>query len=224
MICSVCHTANAGVYVTAGSVRFLLDALPRYAVNGFVALTPRQVEDLLDTIFPPDLLLATHCHPDHYSDIFTSMAADHFPEMEIVRPWKNPSRTQLLRDAYSVQWFPLRHAHQSSSSQVQNYGYLIETEGCRIFCPGDADPRFPEVFALVDGLHPDIAILNFPWVTLPSARKVLNSMMPRCTVLTHLPSADSDPLGFHRAVEHAIWELPNTVVLDRFLQTVTFNL
>ena len=49
-------------------------------------------------------------------------------------------------------------------------------------------------------------------------------MMPRSTVLTHLPSADSDPLGFHRAVEHAIRELPNTVVLDRFLQTVTFDL
>lgn len=223
MVCSVCHTANAGVYVTIGSVRFLLDALPRHAVNGFAALTPQQAEELLDTVFPPDLLLVTHCHPDHYSDTFTAMAVDRFPEMEVIRPWKELSGTRLLRETYSVQWFPLRHAHQESAPQVQNYGYLIEAEGRRIFCPGDADPRFPEVFALVDGLRPDVAILNFPWVTLSSARKALNAMAPRCTVLTHLPPANNDPLGFHRAVEHAIQGLSNTVVLDRFMQTVTFD-
>ena len=57
------------------------------------------------------------------------------------------------------------------------------------------------------------------------ARPVRSRCAPclRSRVLTHLPPAGNDPLGFHRAVEHAMQGLPNTVVLDRFLQTVTFD-
>ena len=224
MRCSVYHTANAGVYVESGSLRFLLDALPRHAVNGFEALTAQQAEVLLDTILPPELFLVTHCHPDHYSDTFTALATERFPGMEVIRPWLDISRSQLARASYRVQWFPLRHAHQESAPQVQNYGYLLQTPELRIFCPGDADPRFPEVFELVDGLCPDLAILNFPWVTLPSARRALQAMAPRRIVLTHLPPASHDPLGFHRAVERAAAGMDNVTVLDGFLQRAVFDL
>lgn len=222
MLCSVCHTANAGVYVTAGSVRFLLDAFPDKPVDGFEAMTPPQVETLLRGI-SPDLLLVTHPHPDHHSDRLTRLAADRFPGMEIVCPWRRPS-AQLLWENCRVRWFPLPHAPQEVLQQVPNYGFLLETEGRRIFCPGDADPRDAQVRRLVEGLRPDLAILNFPWVTLPSARPVLAALDPRHTVLTHLPPADCDPLALHRAVETALPRLHDTVMLDGFLQTADFDL
>lgn len=224
--CTIYHTANAGIYFNVGGIGGFIDALPHHTVNGFDALTDQQARLLFDIVSlrPPDFLLATHNHPDHYSYSLMQQAHAYFPHMKLILPWSEMHNT-VSYENWSVEWFPLPHAHVDTAKYVDNYGVMIHCGKYRLFTPGDADPRFPEVYDRVAGLNPDIAFLNFPWITLPSASRCLNALNPRYSVISHLPTIDCGPINFHDAVQRALQSSHyNAVVLDTFLQKAEFDL
>lgn len=226
MRCHILHTANAGIFLRIGGTNCFIDAFPYHAVNGFDALTDQQVETLFRSIAPisPDFLLVTHDHPDHHSLSLTHRAVTHFPEMRVILPWEETFSNTSSGENWFVNWFSIPHAHATSATQVTNYGALIQCGKYRFFTPGDADPRFPGIYDLVNGLQPDVAFLNFPWITLPSASRNLSALQARHIIISHLPVATSDPFHFREAAQAALQMHPNAQILDQFMQEIVLTL
>ena len=62
------RTANAGVLLTLDDVKILLDGVSR-EVKPYPATPPKIKQELLSC--PPDVVLFTHDHPDHFDPDYT---------------------------------------------------------------------------------------------------------------------------------------------------------
>lgn len=220
MDCRLIFTANAGCILYAGELCILLDALHNQRTAEFSSLSPAQLQkvfELLDNC-PPKLMLITHRHPDHYSPELTAQARERYPEMLLIRP---SGAGHMERAGMRLEWFPLPHR----GGDGPNFGFLLDIGGKRIFTAGDAEPGAEETLKRVAGLSPELALLNFPWLSLRSGRQAFERLNPRQTCLFHLPFAEDDSFGYLAAVKELAGPLwPNVRVLCQFLQEENFKL
>ncbi|MBP3701864.1 MAG: hypothetical protein J6I64_08235, partial [Lachnospiraceae bacterium] len=70
---TVLYTANAGFFLAVNHITLAVDAFPRKADRGFSALTQNDFEALCQRSDLGDVryVIATHDHPDHYSQRWT---------------------------------------------------------------------------------------------------------------------------------------------------------
>ena len=247
--CRLLLTANAGIILELDGRRLLIDALHNTEHPHWSALTPEMTESVFSFLepAPPDAILCTHIHPDHYSAGLLERAAAAFPNAALIEPYRSGDASGEFRlsDALNIRWFSLPHMHTDAPFDPPNYGFLIEYRGKQIFTPGDADFSTEEIHALFSRLSReaageplpetasvghdrkgiDLALLNFPWITLKRGREALALLSPKQLALFHLPFADKDPLGYIPSTLHAAERFrPDAAVLCRFLQEVSFSL
>lgn len=211
------YVANAGVLVTLGDVRVLIDAPIREGIPPY-ATSDAAERDRLERARSPydrvDAILITHWHEDHFNaeavaahlslngraTLISSpevvarvrAAAPHLPVARMQGVLPAPGASTLLRvGVLPVRVLRIRH-NPARRLPEQHVGFLIgEREA--VLHTGDADPA-ADNFALLRALPPvDLALVPFWFMQSANNRQfVRDSIAPRRVVALHLPPADAD--------------------------------
>lgn len=227
--CVLTLTANAGVMGTLGGFAFALDALHTEETEEFSSLSPEMARTVLERgkALRPQAVLVTHAHRDHYSPRLTEAMLRECGA-PLVAPWQAPEvgSGELRLPGGVIRWLRLRHKGQPESGGEANFGFLIEAGGRTLFAAGDADPGDSAVRDSLAGLRPDIALLNFPWLTTRAGRAAFDALESAHTVLLHLPFRQDDAWGYVPAAEDAVnryYPHSDIRVMSEFLQTETID-
>jgi len=218
-------SANAGISIRIGKHRIWVDALHKDKQPGFSAVTDALYQQILrsDAFKAPDYICITHCHPDHYSESMVQEAAELWPSARLCLP----AQEGTVEDADLTLEF-IRLPHEGAQyADVLHYGILIRVAGKHILIPGDCETASPALAQAVVDRDIDLAILNFPWVTLSKGRDFLaRTMKPKHILLYHLPFAQDDVNGFLKSAQRNAQLLAQMDVrlLCKPLQTETVNI
>lgn len=220
MECEITLTANAGVIIAIAGKEILIDALHDEKTPRFSTLS----EDMVSTVWrrftthEPSAVMATHLHQDHFSRSLWDQARQRWPESTFVSPSMDLDGTVILEE--STQSIDLENMHIDAMllphegaeyKSVVNYGYFIEIEGFTILVLGDcALDATDQILALANGRSIDLALLNFPWVTLTRPRAFVQDVLsPKHLGLIHLPFSQDDRGGYRPATLKASEKLSN---------------
>lgn len=223
---AVTLTANAGIVLEWNGRVIWVDALHDTPVPGFSSVSPALWARIREALPPPDLLCFTHCHPDHYSPRLTAGALALWPAALPALPRQDFPRQLLLSgeearlSAGGMTLRFLRLPHDGPEN-VPLYGLLLSDGAYRILIAGDCEVACPALTRRLEGLSVDLAILNFPWLTLRKGRRYLEEVLrPRHLLLCHLPFCQDDANGWLDAARRAAAgsSLPDVRLLARPLQ------
>lgn len=232
---SVTLSANAGVAIDFGGHRVWVDALHNDKVAGFSAVCPKLQRRMMesDAFSNPNFICYTHCHPDHFSRELTAAARARWPNAILCLPEPMFSNQILVEGksfsysegGLSLRFLRLPHEGQQYAGCV-HYGILLSFLGKRIFIPGDCQVAADALAQAVADASIDVALLNFPWLTLKKGHAFLwQTLRPKHAVLYHLPFADDDINGYRQVAEktvagenrgniHMLYNPLQTIVLD----------
>lgn len=203
---AVTLTANAGVLMRfpcgAGCA---VDALHDEKQRGWSTVTPEMLPRIWSAFGPegPGLVMATHSHPDHFSPRLWAEARKMWPGAVLVSPEGEEGALRPQGElfsfeagGFSVEARRLPHEGREYAG-VPHYGYLISREGFTVLCAGDCAVCAPALAEWLGGRRPDLAILDFPWLTLTRGRRYTEDIIrPRRLFLCHLPFEGDDLGGY----------------------------
>jgi len=202
-------SANAGVALHCGSVRIWSDVLHNQQTPGFSAVTPA-IWKTLQThpdFTDPNVIFYTHCHPDHYSRDLTIQARKRFPDAKLILPKKEFPDQILLTGArchFRLLGLTMEFAHLTHEgvqyATISNYGCIIDDDGFHILIAGDCAVANPGLAKFVGNLSIDLALLDFPWVTLRKGRQFIEQYIrPKHLAVYHLPFVENNYWGYREA-------------------------
>ena len=249
---SITLTANEGILIQQGALRLLVDGIHRGG-GGFSPVPADLLEEMCRGEGPfgnVDLMLYTHCHPDHFhpGDTARYLAANRvkglfFPDEP---PFHRPDLLEAAaRSGASIRWLDspdgkvrlysplpgvhvgvcrLPHAGGKDFAGVGNYCFLLRLGGKNLFLPADAD-YLPEAFSrMLAGTPVDAALVNPLYVNKREGRASLAAIAPRELIVYHLPFEGMDQLHFRPAIQRDLerfaGELPPTRLLWNPRQTL----
>ena len=227
---TVTLSANAGVCVDIGGKRIWVDALHSKKVPGFSTVSPALLEKLMEapSFENPDAICYTHCHPDHFSREQTQLALEKWPAAKVFLPQQQFDRQELVAGENpefvlgDVKLRFLRLPHEGAQyANVIHYGLLILSGQGNVLITGDCAVAAPQLQQAVAGITVDVAILDFPWLTLRKGSQALESLNAKNILLYHLPFPEDDGNEFLLSAEKAVsrWEKGNATLLWNPLQT-----
>ena len=92
----------------------------------------------------------------------------------------------------SLRFFRLPH-DGAEFAHVPHYGLLISCGGFHILAPGDCEVASPQLAKALEGIPVDLALLDFPWVSLRRGQKFIQEVLrPRHLLVCHLPFAQDE--------------------------------
>ena len=228
--CAVTFSANAGLMIAWHGFRIWIDALHQEKTRRFSTLTSDMWADLQcnAALEPPDLICFTHCHPEHYSKELTAKAHTLWPKALLALPKKDFSDQILLAGPehscklgnVKITFFPLPHEGSAYAAEP-HYGVLLQDGEARILVAGDCAVATPLLAEQLGGKQLDLAILDFPWLTLRRGRDYVESILrPIHLLLCHLPFPPDDCEGYLKAAQIAAQKsaLQDVRLLTEFLQ------
>lgn len=228
---TVTLSANAGVSLEFGGHRIWVDALHTQKAPGFSCVDKQLQGRMLQSpaFAQPELILYTHCHPDHFSKELTQAARQLYPNAKLLLPeqqFADQIRITGHRYIYrhgDLELTFLRLPHEGAQyADVSHYGLILSWQEKHILLPGDCETASPVLAQEVRDLPIDAAILNFPWLTLKKGREFVRSVLrPKHWLVCHLPFEADDVNGYRRST-HAAAE--NVHILEEPLQTVTIEI
>ena len=207
--CSVMLTANAGLAIQIGGKCVLVDALHRG--GGEYSGVPKAAEEfVLNMNSLPDIVLAGHCHADHWSaEQWRAMRA-RFPEALFAAPVQEQGTTALNMPIHTlsrggIKIEALRMPHQGTEySDVANYAFWIESGGCAMLICGDSAIKQELFGRWLLGRKCDVMAAPFPWLVLSRGRKIISGeIKPEHLLICHLPAAKDDVNGYREKTEFA---------------------
>ena len=213
-------SANAGVAIEIGGIRIWVDALHDVQVPGFSTLRTQRLRQLwtAEAFQSPDVIVYTHCHPDHYSQQLTAEAHLRWPKARLILPQKEFAEQELVSgDGYTavvedvvLHFCRLPHESQHYTIDVPHYGLTITHGTEAILLPGDCAVASPALLPLIARQHFRLALLNFPWITHPKNRAFVDEILrPKHLLLCHLPFPADDVDGFIPAAARDAAKLRN---------------
>ena len=234
-LCQVTISANAGAALHVGGLRLWADALHRHKVPGFSCVTPELWARMKThpAFAAPDILFYTHRHPDHYSHTLIQETLQLWPRAELVSPERDFADQILLAGSESTIHYRdislrfRRLTHEGAEYvTVPHYGCLIDAAGFRILLTGDCALADPGLAEFIDGVPIDLAILDFPWITLKRGRTFVEEVIrPRHLLINHLPFAQDDIFGYRAAAAKcaAVTKAADVRLLQDPFQTEYFD-
>ncbi len=219
-------SANAGMSIQIDKHRIWVDALHNEKQAGFSAVSPELYQELLlsDAFQSPSYICVTHFHPDHYSETMVKQACKRWPAARLCLPQQKISK--VTDGGLELEFVRLPH-EGAQYADVLHYGILIGFGGKHILIPGDCETASPVLAQAIGDRQIDLAILNFPWVTLSKGRAFLSqSLKPKHILLCHLPFELDDGSGFRKSAQRNAQLLPQMDVrlLSEPLQTEIVNI
>ena len=216
--CTFTFTANTGGALALGPFRVWYDALHHQKVPGFSTLSPALLAEMEQSpaFAAPDVIFHSHCHADHFSRSLVSASRQRWPRAQIFLPEKVFSdQIPLEGSAVSAAVGELslhfqRLPHEGAQyAHVPHYGCLLEWRGYRVLLTGDCTVGCPELAEMTGGSGVDLALLDFPWLTLPRGREAIADLIrPRHLLIGHLPFSQDDRWGYRLASQRALDKLP----------------
>ena len=207
-------SANAGVILSDGERCLWIDALHRVPVAGFSCVSRLQWERMLDPalVSPPDLMLFSHYHPDHYSSSYLRGAHERYPAAAVASPRAElPDQILLAEEACKLEIKDVRilcrrTPHEGRGYEtVAHYSFLILWGEAVLFIPGDAALGSQALAELIGSRKISLALLNFPWVTRPSGIRFLAAHGdPKEEIIYHLPFAPDDTCRYRDLTARAL--------------------
>lgn len=233
--CKITLSANAGIAIHLGNHRIWVDALHHGQVCGFSTLSPKLLTAVAShpDFESPNLIFYTHCHPDHFSKELTQQAIEHWSLAQTVLPEKHFEHQHLLSkpleqlqlSELSMQFIRLPHEGEQFAD-VNHYGCVLNCNGFRVLIPGDcavASSILKEYLKETGQI--DLALLDFPWVTLEKGRQFIQQYIrPNHLIVYHLPFASDDVYGYRQATAKALSSVnvPDVRLLQEPLQIEQF--
>jgi len=218
--CKVTLTANAGVLIKSGGISILIDALHQDKVPSFSTLSNKILAAIRNSSeFLPDIMIVTHQHPDHYSKELVSEFLQRHPETIFVAPFCDfagqicleEDMQELSLHGLILHFKKVPHDGGEHYSDSINYACFMEFPEFSVLIPGDAEINAENLTDLIGTKQVDLALLNFPWITLPHGRNdILNKIKPKNIMIYHLPFT-LDDYGFRKAAERAAQKFSNTI-------------
>lgn len=214
-------TANAGIIIETGQKTVLIDAL--HEEDGVYGGLNRDMQEKLWQRFElhqPDLYICTHKHPDHHSEDLVRQAKERWNKCVFLVPDHSDSFT-FNGDGFTLQ--AVRTPHDGKKLRNEpNHAFFLQIGSLSTLAPGDCSTRDAACLTeLTHGKTVDLAVLNFPWITLNKARRFVDeSLRPRSIAIVHLPHSGSDMERYCAAALAAAEKsaCEKAVVLTKFLQ------
>lgn len=207
-------TANAGVVLHCDGLKLFSDALHRHKAESFSTLTPQMQLKMRSSgeFFGADAMIFTHKHPDHYSKTLISAAKELMPEALIISPVPDFAGQIILQEERQHISFSnaeldfIRLPHEGAQfADVINYGFLLTVCGKNILVTGDCTPAEPKLLNWLADRPVDLALLNFPWLTLKRGRDFISQVIkPKNVIFYHIPFEEDDSCGFIPACRKAL--------------------
>lgn len=207
-------SANAGIAVQIGDHRVWIDALHTCKQSGFSALDADLQRTMLrhEAFFKPTYICATHCHPDHYSRELLGKATQLWPQAQLVLPEQEfagqilvEGESLCLHDGdLSLEFIRLPH-EGAQYANVKHYGILLSYHGVNVFHAGDCTTASPALARVLEGRQIDVAVLDFPWITLTKGREFVQKVLqPKHLLVCHLPFEEDDICGYRQAAKKSV--------------------
>jgi len=238
-------SANAGLcLIFPNQFKVWIDLFPSGETRLFSFLKESEWEQIKKdpVYYPPDLVLFTHTHPDHYCSKRAQELRQALPEVPIVLPGNYPEdgpsflpsdpvlvngrEARFSSGPLSVCLIATQHSGKEYAA-TRHYSILLTYEGKTIFVSGDADWHSDSLSQLFDRLHPDLAVLTFPWASTQSGRELVQCLMkPEHVLLYHVPNPEEDRDSFRSMALNAAGQLkvPDCRVISRSLQVERYLL
>lgn len=190
------RTANAGILLTLDGKHLLLDGVCE-KMGAYLQTPPQIRSSLLKD--PPDALIFTHSHGDHYDSLFVT---DYLKNSAgpILGPADIPYSKQEPLQLDGVCITPVETKHIGNSDCKHHFSYVIRGSQC-IWFLGDASylgwKKIPDLPA------PDVIIAPFGFL-LGRGLEYCQSFQPKAIVVLHLPKRENDPYGLWNRLEQTI--------------------
>jgi L-ascorbate metabolism protein UlaG (beta-lactamase superfamily) len=212
--CTITLSASSGVVLRYGDVRIWSDVLHSKKTPDFSTVSPEMWRHLQQdpALIPPDLIVFSHCHPDHYSRELTAQAMKLWPDAQVAIPKREFDRQILItqqRNQLSVRGLSLRFgklAHDGKGFEdVANYGCIIDNHGFHTLIAGDCAVANPELADFIGDTPIQLALLDFPWATLRKGREFIQKYIhPEHLILYHLPFQADNDYRFREATAQSV--------------------
>lgn len=227
--------ANTGFLLksTSEGKTILIDAVNTEKVYPFASLPEATLQDMISGNYPferIDLILFTHHHKDHFDAESTLKILESHPESAVFSTPKTyellvghsscsselkkriyfgevPLRKTLSFNINGVSFYGTNLLHSGAQyKDVQNYCYTLDIDSETVFHCGDAHHSVENYKNCgVAELNVSIALLDFPYITLSSGRKVIKEFIKSQKIhLMHLPIASEDKYEWIKSVEKSI--------------------
>lgn len=190
------RTANAGVLLELDDKRILLDGVCN-RVEPYLP-TPEQIRNLL-LQDPPDALVYTHNHPDHYDELFVS----HYLKKAagpVVGPADIPCVTLGTLQVGDIVITPVESRHIGKTDGCEHQSYVLQGSSC-IWFMGDASVL--QWQKIVDIPKPDMIIAPYGFF-LGRGLTYCKETGAKAVVVLHMPIRENDPYHLWDALEASL--------------------
>jgi len=230
------YLTNAGFLICGGGYKILLDSIYSKRFLPFSAMRPEMLQGILageGDFADVDLVLVTHCHPDHCnpkdvlalqnpeitliipSDSYTE--DDELPKQKLVFPQENG----IVWEDDTLRIIGIHTVHDRDGDIAEkrlHCSYLLEykKEKCCVLIMGDA-ATMPHLFdEWLTGKCLSAVVINFVEINQDKGRAFLRELNPEVAILCHLPLPEDDQYHMaklaRRSLDRYQEELPPCVL------------
>ena len=246
-ICKITYISNAGVLITLGDKKILIDGLCDSETPMFKN-PPSDLKKKIVANMPPfdniDIMLFTHHHSDHFDPIsiteyrkqnkHTAILVNHEAIRKLdsfLTGYEFPrcikcdiplgSRECFHVHGINIEAISLLHDGKEYED-VQNIAYLIEAGKNTILHVGDAKPTAENYLNLnLTKKNIDLLIAPFPYIGLPSGRRVIEKYIkPKMIMPVHFPYKELDNGGWISATKKSYMMVKETFIETIFLEKI----
>lgn len=241
----VTYIANCGFLISINENKVLIDALFKEGFDQYL-VTPDSIakriingQELFSNVH---LMLITHNHEDHFNDSMVVKYLNHDIKNKLIAPLsvievikKYPDyieRSQLIeansinKDSsfkkFNIDAFQLQHDNRP---EIENFGYLIEINGVKVFHTGDYTCANPIQLKNLNlqSQSIDVALLNYYgfWQTEGLRNFTVHTLNPKNIVLMHIPPKEIESV---KASVNKIGNFIDITVFEKSMEKRTFSI
>lgn len=244
------YIANAGVLININSKKVVIDGLNNANYQLYKG-TPIEISEKIIGGIPPfdniDVMLITHNHSDHFDmesvakflqknsdtvvvsnhDVISTIRS-HISGIEetrligILPKYQCEERIQVK--GIDIVAFSLVHDGKENA-EVNNLAFLIDSSK-KVLHLGDGAAIKENYEGLnLQKYKIDLLIANFPYVSVPSARKIImDYIKPRKIAVVHLPYEERDRFGWIKAAKKSYERVKDSFVETEFLEGIGLSI
>ncbi|MDF2889827.1 MAG: hypothetical protein K0R80_194 [Clostridia bacterium] len=240
------YVANAGVLINIDGKKVLIDGLNNAAYPLYKS-TPLEISKQITEGISPfdhiDVMLITHNHSDHFDvesvvrflnnnsdaavistnevvSAIKKQISDFLEERLIEIPLENKCEKRIQVKGIDIVAFSLAH-DGIEHTEVHNLAFLIDGSK-KVLHLGDGAPKKENYEALqLNQYKIDLLIANFPYVSLPSARNIIEEYIkPKKIAVVHLPYRELDRFGWIHSAKKSYDRVKASFVVTEFLEDI----
>ena len=252
---SIAFRCGKALFITHGhgdhfSLEMTVDFIKNSGIRRIVST--QDVKKQLETAVHEGVLRGAALRDGAFRGVAFKEADSHLEGLEILTAFDGDVfNLSDLGSEISVKAFKATHDGEKFA-QVPHVGYIMGYKGKSILATGDAELCGEDIKRAVKELQTnlsssppsdlksslplgdvfgggiDLAIVNFPWVTLPRGREFLMDVIrPKSIAICHIPFSEDDRFGYLKATLRAVEKLPKDLdvrIMERPMQQELFYL